>query len=92
MENTEVLQACPFCGNAVFDRSNMQSVAVKETERKTVGYGIPADRPFMVFYVECGKCYARAGVGVSGRNGITKTTITEAQARQLAVEKWNRRA
>lgn len=90
--NAAGLLPCPFCGNDSTDPHDLQRVDIVETEQDTIGYGIPAAAPYKIIYVRCGKCYARTGNTATGYNALTKTTLTEAQARQIAISKWNRRA
>lgn len=82
------LARCPFCGNRETP-GDLQGVNLAEQERSAGAFGLPAE-PHKIFYVSCGRCFARGGNGVSGtRAGVT---ITEAQARQMAIDLWNRRA
>ena len=86
------LKPCPFCGNDSTDPHDLQRVDIVEAVKDTIGYGIPAAAPYKIIYVRCGKCYARTGNTATGYNTLTKTTLTEAQARQIAISKWNSRA
>lgn len=83
-------QFCPFCGNASFSEYDAQGVHVKEEKRKTTGYGLPAD-PYSVFFVKCGRCGARGGQSMTGYNSLTGNTTGPEEARQRAIDKWNRR-
>lgn len=85
---SEKLLNCPFCGNKE-EKSDLQGVRVVELEKRTGAFGLPAE-PHKIYYVCCGRCFARGGNGVSGtRAGVT---ITDKQARQYAIDFWNRRA
>lgn len=84
---------CPFCGNAETDEHNLDCIALQEQLQTTLGYGLPAPEPYnKLYYVRCGKCSARAGVAMSGYNALLKETITEEEAKQIAIRKWNERA
>ncbi len=87
----EKLKPCPFCGNDSTDPHDLQSVDIVEGTRNTIGYGLPAPAPYKIIYVRCGQCYARTGNTATGYNALTKTTLTDEQARQIAISKWNRR-
>ena len=89
-DKTSELQPCPFCGNASFSRYDPQGVHIKETERKTTGYGLPAD-PYSIFFVKCGRCGAQAAQIRTGYNTLTGNTTSPEAARQRAIDKWNRR-
>ena len=82
------LEHCPFCGNREAP-NDPQGVHVVEVERTAGAFGLPS-APYKIFYVQCGRCFAKGGNGVSGTRG--GVTITEAQARQIAIDNWNRRA
>lgn len=88
---TTELRACPFCGNASFSEHDAQGVHVKESERNTTGYGLPAN-PYSVFYVKCGRCGAQTGQIRTGYNSLTGNTTSPEEARKRAIDKWNRRA
>ena len=83
------LESCPFCGNREAP-NDLQGVHVVEVERTAGAFGLPAE-PHKIYYVQCGRCFARGGNGVSGRRA-SGATVTEAQARQFAIDLWNRRA
>lgn len=87
---TTELQPCPFCGNASFSDHDMQGVHVKESEMTSTAYGLPAD-PYSVFYVKCGRCGAQTSRIQTGYNGVTGNTTSPEEARQRAIDKWNRR-
>ena len=88
---TTELRPCPFCGNNSFSAQDMGGIHVKERERTTTGYGLPAREPYSEFYVRCGRCGALTGNVLTGYNGLTGNTISREQARQRAIDKWNRR-
>lgn len=83
------LRPCPFCGNGETP-GDLQGVNIIEQERTAGAFGLPAE-PHKIYYVYCGQCFARGGNGVSGRRA-SGATVTEAQARQFAIDLWNRRA
>lgn len=87
----EQLKPCPFCGNDSTDPHDLQRVAIVEGTKNTIGYGLPAAAPYKIIYVRCGRCYARSGNTTTERN-LFGTALTEEQARQVAISKWNRRA
>lgn len=89
---TDKLLGCPFCGYAETDHHHIDCVAVQEQIKTTIGWGLPAEKPYKMFYVSCGRCGARSGVGIEGYNALSGTTITEEEARQIAIDKWNMRA
>lgn len=80
------LKPCPFCGNSSTDPHNLQRLEI--IEGKGQQWGRPAAR---LYYVRCGKCYAQGGNGVTGHNALTGTNTSDDRARQIAIEKWNRR-
>lgn len=88
-EKVEILRNCPFCGNSDTRPGNLQGLRVIRSEVRPWGGGISSGTA--AYYVQCGKCYARGGSGVTGYNGLTGTETSEDQARQLAVKKWNSR-
>jgi len=85
------LQKCPFCGNTEFSPYNLQSVQLVEQEKNKTGFGLHAE-PYKVYFVKCFRCFAMGGAGTTGDNALTGTTIDEDTARQIAIDKWNRRA
>lgn len=87
----EELSSCPFCGYAETDPHYIDCIAVQEQIKTTIGYGIPAPEPYKIYFVSCGRCGGRGGAGVSGYNALFKKTTTEEEARQIAIDKWNRR-
>lgn len=88
----EELLSCPFCGNAETDTHHIDCVRVQEQTKTSIGWGLPADKPYKMFFVSCGRCGARSGVGIEGYNALAGCTITEEEARKIAIDKWNRRA
>lgn len=83
-----VLQACPFCGAKQQEPNAWQAVRLNEQELHTAAYGIPC-APYMRYRVICGRCGAGACPSESGNHcGII---VTPEQARQRAIDKWNRR-
>lgn len=86
----DALKPCPFCGNTGDNPRDLQGVHIAEQERTAGAFGLPAE-PHKIYYVSCGRCFARGGNGVSGRRA-SGATVTEAQARQIAIDRWNRRA
>ena len=81
------LLPCPFCGAA--PGNGYLSVMLQETKRETTVYGLRVS-PFTEYRVKCGGCGAAAGCGESGLTAMGRT-VTEEEARQIAVDKWNRR-
>lgn len=43
------------------------------------------------FRVICGNCHARGGVSRAGYNALINVTVTEDQAKECAIKKWNQR-
>ena len=84
---TAKLLNCPFCGNSDFSEHSGKSIQVVKIERPEAIYAAQT-----VYFVRCHNCYAQAGCGVPGYNGLTGTTTTDDQARQIAIDKWNQRA
>ena len=84
------LSPCPFCGNTGGNPNDLHGVRVVEDERRTGAYGLPTAR-HKIYYVMCGRCFARAGNGVSGYNALIGQTTDEQTARRAAIERWNRR-
>lgn len=84
MEN---LKPCPFCANSSTEPHDLRRLHIVESEGKV--WGQPANR---FYYVSCGRCFARAGSGVTGYNALTGTETSDDRARQIAIEKWNTRA
>lgn len=80
------LLPCPFCGNE--DSGAWNGVRMRRQEITDAGYGIPLEKPEQRFFVYCGACGARGGIGQSGKmaNGIT---TTPEQAEEIATRKWN---
>ena len=87
----ENLLPCPFCGYAETDQHYLDCIAVQEQIKKTIGWGLPAPEPYKIYYVRCGRCGAKGGPSISGYNALFKQTTTEEEARQNAIDKWNRR-
>ena len=79
---------CPFCGNDKHD--SWDGVRMRQQEVTDIGYGLSPLHPERLFYVFCGSCGARGGIGQSGpaANGLF---VTEEQARSIAARKWNQR-
>ena len=79
---------CPFCGNDKHD--SWDGVRMRQQEVTDIGYGLSPLHPERFFYVFCGRCGARGGIGQSGAaaNGLF---VTEEQARSIAAQKWNSR-
>ena len=82
------LLPCPFCGNDKHD--SWDGVRMRQQEITENGYGVPLRERERLFYVFCGSCGARGGIGQSGSaaNGLF---VTEEQARSIAARKWNQR-
>jgi len=82
------LLPCPFCGNKNSD--SWDGVKLRQKEITEAGYGIPLSEPQKRFYVYCGNCGAQGGMGQTGKvaNG---EVITQKQAMDIAVRKWNQR-
>lgn len=85
------LKRCPFCGNDIISDKNMASLRIIERTKDTFGYGFKCD-PYKIYFVECGKCYAKGGSAQSGYFELCKKTVTEEEALQTAIDKWNNRA
>ena len=84
------LKECPFCGNTAErhgteGRIRLDPVMIVRDEKDIWG------ESFSFYRVECKYCGAKGGIGKTGYNGLTKTTVTEEQAMSLAIEKWNKR-
>ena len=82
------LLPCPFCGNDKLQA--WDGVQMRQQEITENGYGVPLRERERLFYVFCGSCGARGGIGQSGpaANGLF---VTEEQARSIAARKWNQR-
>ena len=80
------LLPCPFCGNDNFSLYSMDCVRMRQQEIKEAGYGIPLEKPEQRFFVYCGRCGARAGIGQTGPK------LTADRAESIAAQKWNQRA
>ena len=87
----DALKPCPFCGNTGDNPRDLQGVHIAEQERTAGAFGLPAE-PHKIFYVRCGRCFAQGGNGVTGYRALTGRAITEQEARQIAIDRWNRRA
>lgn len=83
------LLPCPFCGNS--NRQAWDGVQMRQQTVTSAGYGLPLEHPEARFYVFCGYCGARGGIGQSGRTANGSTTTPE-QAEEIAARKWNTRA
>ena len=87
----ERLKPCPFCGTEQNSDSNdWRQVRLHSKVIKKNGYGMEIT-PQTVFWVQCGNCLAKGGSGTAHYNGLTKTTVTEERAAEIAVNNWNRR-
>ena len=84
----EHLLNCPFCGAE--PGNSFKSVIVEAIPRKTIGYGIPCE-PYTEYRVHCMACGAKIGGNCTGYHGILKRVITDDEARQTVINKWNRR-
>lgn len=89
----ETLKSCPFCGNTSETKTPegkiIMTPVTMEQKKGQPMYGIPDDHIY--FYVKCRKCGAKGGIGTVGYNGLTKESLTEEQAKEIAIEKWNTR-
>ena len=83
------LLPCPFCGNE--DSGAWNGVRMRRQEITDAGYGIPLEKPEQRFFVYCGDCGARGGIGQSGLVA-SGAVVTVEQAEIIAAEKWNKRA
>lgn len=80
------LKPCPFCGYA----------SPKMTEKRSGSYRRTGD----MFQILCGKCKARGPIftgkylesGEFGRRKYTPDSAAITEAKQKAIEAWNRRA
>ena len=91
---TETLKSCPFCGNTSEERTpegKIRMQPVKITQANPSTYGLPNNPDEKYFHVVCGKCHACGGMGMAGYIALTNTTITEEQAKEIAIQKWNQR-
>lgn len=53
-------------------------------------YGIP--EPIRTrFFVKCANCGSSGGSGIAGYYALIKKEVTEEEARQIAIRKWNKR-
>lgn len=91
----ESLIPCPFCGATSKEFSPKGShrfriVILKKCIEEPDSFGIP--EPIRTrFYVKCTNCGAMGGSGVAGFNSLTNHTITEPEAKEIAIQKWNGR-
>lgn len=85
------LKACPFCRNDIVSDKNMETIRVARVPRIRDGFGMLLDFPEVEFYVKCNRCGARSGSTFAGHNELMKRDTTEEEARQIAVQKWNKR-
>ena len=79
----EKLKNCPFCGS---DKVILQQVANNDNWTRHF-----EDGTHIFFAVKCSVCGAKGGVGMMGNNPLIHKTTTEAEAKQIAVSKWNQR-
>ena len=86
------LNSCPFCGNDIVSDKNMATLKLVRIPRKKNGFGLDLEYPQVEYYVKCGYCGARSGSIFAGYNALTKRTITEEQAREIAISKWDNRS
>ena len=83
----EKLKPCPFCGNPQEGYNKMRPLSIRT--RNLAPYGLTID--MRIYFVYCANCAARGGTAAAGYNGLTKTTTTDKEAEQEAIEKWNTR-
>lgn len=83
----ELLKPCPFCGNAAQGENDYFPLRIKTGVYDICGIGV---RKEVYFAVKCNRCGAQGGMGLTGQrpNG---TNVTEQEARQIAINKWNKR-
>lgn len=87
---TEELRACPFCGNnGVKGIKNPMGLQLVSGMYDVCGIGLEKRQ---YFQVKCGNCGAAGGMGMAHYNGLLQREITAAEARKIAVDKWNGRA
>lgn len=91
----ESLLPCPFCGETSKEFSSdgkhrYQLVLLKKYVEEPDCFGIPEPQRTR-FFAKCTKCGACGGLSVTGHNALTNTTITEEQAKEFAIKKWNQR-
>lgn len=79
----EALKNCPFCGSG---RITLQQVC---SEGNWTNHLESSEHKY--FAVKCSECNAKGGVGMSGNNPLIAKTITDEEAKQIAVQKWNKR-
>ena len=91
----EHLNPCPFCGNTsdthTPDGKNRVLPVTLEETHFPESYGLHLTEA-QYFHVKCKLCGACGGVGVAGFNGLLNKTVTEDQAKEIAISKWNTRA
>ena len=91
----ESLIPCPFCGETSKKFSSdgkyrLRIVLLKKYIEEPDCFGIPEPRRTR-FFATCSKCGARGGSGVTGHIGLVDKTITEDEAKEIAIQNWNRR-
>ena len=84
------LKPCPFCGNPASGYKWHTPVRISKHRETKTCYNLERE-PRNVFFVTCLHCGAKGGGGYAGYNPLTDTTVTDAQAQQIAVDKWNTR-
>ena len=86
---TESLQACPFCGNTANTDNGKHRLDAVSVQRITKRLYISGETSF--YRVKCGRCGARGGLCEIGYNHLAKHMVTEEEARERAIQKWNTR-
>ena len=82
------LQACPFCGNTANTENGkirLDSVRVGQITQRLF------DGVKTFYRVKCGRCGAQGGLSEVGYNYLAKHMVTEEEARERAIRKWNTR-
>lgn len=86
------LRSCPFCGNNINSKTNMETLRVEKIPRKKDGYGLDLEHPQTEYFVKCGRCGAKSGSVFAGYYPLTQTAISEERGLRMAIEKWDKRA
>ena len=91
----ESLLPCPFCGTTSKEYSEegkkrMQFVFLKRYVEIPECYGLSVSQHSR-YFAYCNNCHCSGGSAFTGKNELTNHTVTEEEAKQIAIEKWNRR-
>lgn len=91
---TKSIKPCPFCGNTSEERTlegKIRMLPVTITQANPSTYGLPNNPDEKYFHVRCLECGASGGMSIAGYNALVDVTITEEQAKEIAIQKWNQR-